>query len=277
MSSASIRAKLLNLSRYNQLDFQNIITRYFHECLLDKLSRSKWSDSFLLKGGNFIYSQYGFMSRPTTDLDFLGKNITNDAKELLEIFKSILKVETDDYVIFDENTLRTQIINEENEYHGVRITVVVSFDTIKQTIQVDVGFGDVVFPRPVKIDYPRLVNSNHQIRLSAYTIETVIAEKLQAILVLGELNSRMKDFYDIYTFLNHSKVNPKVLKEAITQTFKNRNTPLNLESTVFTPDFWQDQNRLKMWKAFLRKIKADELSFELVVREIHELTHSMFK
>ncbi len=276
MSATSIRARLLHLSKESHIDFQNIATRYFHESLLRRLAKSPWANHFLLKGGNYIYAQYGIKSRPTTDVDLLGPQLNNEVEEVKAIFTEIFKIETNDFVNFDKKTLITQPINEQNQYQGIRLIVNASFHTIKQNIQIDIGFGDVITPAPQTLHYPILLEDFEVPVIQAYTIETVIAEKLQAIMVLAQLNSIMKDFYDIYSLLKSEKINLEVLKEAITQTFNNRNTPVNFDSIVFKEEFYTDANRLKMWKAFLTKIKADNISFETVIKTIQQIIKEIF-
>lgn len=277
MSATSIRAKLLHLSKESHIDFQNIATRYFHESLLRRLAKSPWANHFLLKGGNYIYAQYGIKSRPTTDLDLLGHQLNNEVEEVKAIFTEIFKIETNDFVNFDEKTLLAQPINEQNQYQGIRLIINAGFHTIKQNIQIDIGFGDVITPAPQTLHYPILLEDFEVPVIQAYTIETVIAEKLQAIIILAQLNSRMKDFYDIYSLLKSEKINLEVVKEAITQTFNNRNTPVNFDSIVFKEEFYTDASRLKMWNAFLTKIKADNISFETVIKTIEQLVKDVFK
>ncbi|MBL0287612.1 MAG: nucleotidyl transferase AbiEii/AbiGii toxin family protein [Bacteroidetes bacterium] len=152
----------------------------------------------------------------------------------------------------------------------------VRFDSIVQNIQIDIGFGDVIIPAPQTLHYPILLEGFEVPVIQAYTIETVIAEKLQAIMILAQLNSRMKDFHDIYTLIILEKINNEVLKEAIAQTFNNRNTPINFDSIIFKAAFYKDVSRLKMWNAFLTKIKAENISFETVIKRIEQLIKAVF-
>ena len=267
-NAKSIRAKLYNLAKQEQIDFQTILTRYFHESVLSRVSHSQWKDHFFLKGGVLMYALQGLHSRPTTDIDFLGQNTPNDKDSLLRIFTEIFQVNTDYAVIFDTHLIKANIINERNTYNGIRINVTANLDTIRQSLQVDIGFGDTIIPNPVQIEFPILLQETNSPILWAYTPETVIAEKLQAIIVLAQLNSRMKDFYDIYTLITTQSIDDEVLNEAITQTFTQRNTTINFDSIVFTEDFYKDAKRVEMWNTFLNKIDIPAINFETVIKTI---------
>jgi predicted nucleotidyltransferase component of viral defense system len=278
MSTANaISAKLLDYSRKYKVNHQMILIRFFHERLLFRVSVSEFKNHLLLKGGNLLYSIQGDIARPTVDVDFSGNIISNDIEEIKKIFLQILTIKSNDGVIFNAETLHASEINEQNQYTGVRVKVIAQLANIKQNIQIDIGFGDVITPAPQTLHYPILLEDFEVPVIQAYTIETVIAEKLQAIIILAQLNSRMKDFYDIYSLLKSEKINLEVVKEAITQTFNNRNTPVNFDSIVFKEEFYTDANRLKMWKAFLTKIKAESISFETVIKTIEQLVKDVFK
>ncbi len=272
MSNANaISIKLLEYSKKYKVNHQMILIRFFHERLLFRVSVSAYKNHLLLKGGNLLYSIQGNTARPTVDIDFSGNKISNDIEEIKKMFLQILAIETNDGVIFNAETLNASEINEQNQYTGVRVKVIAQLANIKQNIQIDIGFGDVITPAPQTLHYPILLEDFEVPIIQAYTIETVIAEKLQAIIILAQLNSRMKDFYDIYSLLKSEKINFEVVKEAITQTFNNRNTPVNFDSIVFKEEFYTDANRLKMWNSFLTKIKAEEIPFEIVVKRIEKL------
>lgn len=277
MSTANaISMKLLMYSRKYKVNHQMILIRFFHERLLFRVSVSEFKNHLLLKGGNLLYSIQGNTARPTVDIDFSGNKISNDIEEIKKMFLQILAIETNDDVIFNAETLNASEINEQNQYTGVRVKVKAQLDSIKQNIQIDIGFGDVITPAPQTLHYPILLEDFEIPVIQAYTIETVIAEKLQAIIILAQLNSRMKDFYDIYSLLKSEKINLEVVKEAITQTFNNRNTPVNFDSIVFKEEFYTDVNRLKMWNAFLTKIKADNIAFETVIKTIEQFVKDIF-
>lgn len=269
-SSTSIRARLLNISRNEKIPFQQILYRYFHERFIYRVSISAYSDAFLLKGGNLLYVQQGLVSRPTKDIDFLAKGITNDISDVKNIFIEICKAQCpNDKVLFDPDSIELMIISEQEKYSGLRVIMSAFFDTVKQKIQIDIGYGDIVTPKAQTLDYPVLLDEMSIPIISAYTTETVIAEKFQSMIELARLNSRMKDFFDVYKLLDDNNYDKNVLKTAIIATFKNRNTPYTKNHDLFADEFVIDKKRNQMWQAFLKKINAKEvLPFDLVMQKI---------
>lgn len=266
-SAASIRAKLMNLARNENISFQLIIIRYLQERFLFRLSISRFSANFLLKGGALLYALEGSKTRSTKDIDFLGKNISNESKIIRKAFIEICAIDNPaDCVWFDANSIISQTITDQEKYPGIRIFVDAGFDTIQQRLQIDIGFGDIVSPSPVKIDYPLLISNLQAPKLFVYSIETVIAEKFQAMIELSTANSRMKDFYDVYQLIKSDKFNKIGLQIAIKSTFGKRETPYYENHALFEEEFYQDANRVKMWKSFLKKARLNkELDFAEVV------------
>lgn len=271
MSSAkSIRARLINIARTEKIAFNVILYRYIHERLLYRISISRYAENLFLKGGSLLYAISGLRVRPTKDIDLLGVDIKNNADLLKMIFTEICSIKYEsDFVWFDTNTITTQEITKEHRYNGIRLFVDAGFDTIKQKVQIDIGFGDVMVPSPRQLDYPILLNDMDSPVLSAYSSETVIAEKFQAMIELAELNSRMKDFYDIYTIIKLKNYDTSILFEAIKSTFENRNTYFVKDHSLFTESFTNNIDRNKMWQAFLNKINMHKsLPFNEVMQTI---------
>jgi len=269
-NSASIRARLLNFSQHEDLTFQFVVIRYLHERLLYRLSISEYVSKFFLKGGALLFAIEGMHIRPTIDIDFLGRQIKNDKETIRKAFQSICNIRyEDDCVFFDVENIIVTDITEDKEYSGVRLFIDAHFDTIRQRLQIDIGFGDIITPAPVNLIYPVLLNELESPKLKAYSIETVIAEKFQAMIALGVFNSRMKDFYDIYILLRNNAIEDSLLQEAITQTFKQRDTHYVENHELFSDSFYEDSKRILMWNAFLKKMKIrDNLNFKMVVNEI---------
>ncbi len=269
-SSSSIRARLLNISRKEDIPFQQILYRYFHERFIYRVSVSAYSNAFLLKGGNLLYVEQGLISRPTKDIDFLAKGITNNSADVKAIFIEICKIECqDDKVLFDSDSIDIMLISDQEKRSGLRVLLLASFDTVKQKIQIDIGYGDIITPKPQTIDYPVLLDEIPVPVIKAYTTETVIAEKFQAIIELAGLNSRMKDFFDVYILLESEKYNPAILRDALIATFRNRNTDFEENHIIFSEDFVNNKNRNMMWKAFLKKTNLkNDLQFSNVILKI---------
>ena len=269
-SAKSIRTALKNIADIENIDFQVIITRYFHERLLSRVANSEYADKFFLKGGALLYAIEGLHIRPTLDIDMLAKRVSNDKEQLKQIFRTICSYKYDaDCVVFDIDKMETENIIEDDKYNGIRVLVDVMLDTIKQRLQIDIGFSDVITPAPINLIYPVLLDELTKPEIQAYSIETIIAEKFHAMITLGTFNSRMKDFYDVYILLKNNDVRDVYLKEAILQTFKNRETDFVKEHELFAENFHLNQNRQTMWTAFLRKMKiTEDLSFSFVIKNI---------
>ena len=269
--AVSIRARLLNLAKKEGIDFQLIIIRFLHERLLYRLSVSDYSQQLILKGGAFIYALQGLKSRPTIDVDLLGTQISNDIEILCEVFREICIVKSEDEVVFNQESVVGELITQQDKYNGVRLYIDATFHTIRQRLQIDVGFGDIVFPVVQVLEYPILLDDMQVPVILAYSKETVIAEKFQAMIELSVANSRMKDFYDVYKLLAENEFDNDTLEEAIKATFENRGTSYTENHALFTAEFATNLQRKRSWTAFLNKINRDkELEFEEVMRLISE-------
>lgn len=275
----SIRTKLLNVAKKENVFYQTILTRYFQERLLYRMSQTRYRNNFYLKGGALMYAYERFAARPTLDIDFLGNNISNEGSSITAAFKEICSVPfEEDGVIFDVEHITAQNITEFKDYHGIRLSIPVKMDSIAQVLTMDIGFGDVVTPSPVNLDFPILLEHLPCANILAYSLETVIAEKMHAIIDLADQSSRMKDYYDLHRILKEEKYDPEVLQEAIIRTFENRHTPYDENTMFFRKDFGINQQMEARWKAFMRKItKATDLSFSEVVGFIQETLRSYWK
>jgi predicted nucleotidyltransferase component of viral defense system len=269
--AASIRARLLNLAKKEGIDFQLIIIRFLHERLLYRLSVSDYSQQLILKGGAFIYAMQGLKSRPTIDVDLLGTQISNDIEVLCDVFRQICTVQSEDEVAFIPESVVGELITQQDKYNGVRLYIDATFHTVRQRIQIDVGFGDIVIPVVQELEYPILLDEMQVPIIQAYSKETVIAEKFQAMIELSVANSRMKDFYDVYKLLVDNEFDNATLEEAIKATFANRETSYAENHALFSADFATNLQRKRSWTAFLNKINRDkELDFEEVMRLIKD-------
>ena len=264
--AVSIRARLLNLAKREGIDFQLIIIRFLHERLLYRLSVSDYSKQLILKGGAFIYAMQGLKSRPTMDVSLLGTQIFNDIEVLCDVFRQICVIESEDEVTFNPESIVSELINQQVKYNGVRLYIDATFHTVRQRIQIDVGFGDIVIPAVQELEYPILLEEMQIPVIQAYSKETVIAEKFQAMIELSVANSRMKDFYDVYKLLIDNVFDNDTLEVAIKATFENRVTSYTENHALFSAGFATNTQRKRSWTAFLNKINRDkELEFEEVM------------
>ncbi|GAB4288072.1 MAG: nucleotidyl transferase AbiEii/AbiGii toxin family protein [Marinilabiliales bacterium] len=251
--TASILRRLLNFAKQHQIDFNRILLIYFQQCFLKRLSLSEYKNQLIMKGGLLFSVELNTSSRPTKDMDFLGHRISNQPEKILDVIKEIIQIELEDGVIFDRENLNSEIISEQNSYNGVRIFVPVFLGRATTRLQIDIGFGDIVILEPVNSSIPVLL-TNDTIEIMAYSWESVIAEKFEAIVSFGDLNSRMKDYYDIYYIINHVEIDGTHLKEALEETFSRRRTDFGHIEYIFSESFIRNKNKMSQWNAFLRKV-----------------------
>ena len=265
----SISERLKNVARESGKAFDSLLLLYFQERFLYRLSISDYKDNFVLKGGLFLFSQTGFTSRPTKDVDFLAKQIANDLERLTASFIVICSIdEPSDGVVFLVDEMTTDRIKEDSNYEGVRVKVIAMLGRMRKVIQFDIGFGDVVVPKPQLIEYPVLLDMETP-KVQAYSKESVISEKFEAMISLSVMNSRMKDFYDIYTLLGAENYDGRVLYEAVFETFQRRGTIVEKVHPLFTKEFAFDENRIRQWKAFLKRTGMNQaLDFKEVLGNI---------
>lgn len=219
----------------------------------------------------------GKYSRVTTDIDFLGRRISNRKEEMQTIFESILSYELNDGLLFDLEAIKVEEINEFKEYHGLRISTCAHLNRTRIPISVDIAFGDVISPKVVKRSFPTILDMPSPI-LNVYPLESIVAEKLETIVKNGFLNSRYKDFYDLYVLCKTYSFNYFELREAIDETFKNRGTVMGENIEAFSEEFVQDPVHLVRWKFFVKKKKAfTELSLEEVMVSIREFVEPLLE
>ncbi len=268
----SIRARLLNVAKQEDVFYQTILTRYFQERLLYRISQTRYRENFYLKGGALMYAYGRFAARPTLDIDFLGTHISNDGERIAEAFREICTVECkEDGIRFASDKIVAQNITEFKDYHGIRLSIPVTMDTIAQVMTIDIGFGDVVTPHPVSLDYPLLLEELPGANILAYSTETVIAEKMHAIIDLADQSSRMKDYYDTYHLLTSFKYENTILQDAINRTFEDRHTLYKADTMFFRKDFPDHPQMQLRWAAFLRKATIkNNLSFSEVAHWLQE-------
>jgi predicted nucleotidyltransferase component of viral defense system len=266
----SVRERLLNLSRRSGEDFQLLLTRYAVERLLYRLARSEHRDDFVLKGAMLFTLWTGEMHRPTRDVDFLGFGDAG-AVRLIEVFRALCALAVDDDgLLFDATTVAVEAIREDREHGGQRVKFDARLGQARIALQVDVGFGDAVTPAAEEVEYPTFLGMEAP-KLRAYPKETVVAEKLEAMVQLGMANSRMKDFYDLLVMARTFSFDGEQLRRAVAATFARRGTALPGESPVaLTSAFATDAAKAKQWKAFCKRGSLEDRAGELapVVSEL---------
>ncbi len=251
--AASVRARLLRLARERGEDVQLMLTRYANERLLFRLASSRHAQRFVLKGAALFTLWTGRPHRATRDIDLLGFGEPG-VDHMREVFADVLAVDVpDDGVRFDPRTLAVGLIREEQAYGGVRVEFIARITNAQVRLQVDVGFGDAITPAASLVEFPPLLDFPPP-RLRAYPRETVVAEKLEAMVQLGMANSRMKDFYDVAVLSRDFDFEGALLTRAIQATFERRKTPLPTTAPVaLTAAFVVDPTKQTQWSGFVRK------------------------
>lgn len=250
---ASILARLLTLAKQRGDDYSLLLNRFALERLLLRISTSPHANRFLLKGALLFALWYDEPHRPTRDADLLGFGADDEAN-LIATFRDIAAMEAGDGIVFDLESVKADAIREGNTYGGTRITLVARIGSTRCALQIDVGFGDAVTPEPQTIAYPTLLKDFQAPTLRAYPVYTVIAEKYQAMVMLGQANSRMKDFYDLAVIARRSELDGATLAAALAATFARRQTALPSERPLaLTSQFSQDPAKRRQWQAFLNK------------------------
>lgn len=268
--SASVRDRLLNKARTEKLDFNLLLTRYALERMLYRLSISKQRDQFLLKGALLFDLWFDVPHRPTHDADFLGFG-SAEIPHIEEIFRDICRIEVEDGIAFQPDTVKAAEIRKEANYAGVRVTLLGMLDSARCAVQIDIGFGDAVVPGPDEVHYPVILGEMPGPHLHVYPRYTVVAEKLQALTSLGMLNSRMKDYFDLWILAKHSDFDGQILSRAVAATFERRRTAVPTGAPIgLSDEFINDAQKGKQWQGFLRKNALDPMSLATVVVDLRD-------
>lgn len=265
--AVSVLARLKNKAKETGRSYQLCLQLFCQEEFLRRVERSRYSENMILKGGLFIYSLTEFDSRVTVDVDFLLKNIPNTAEKLTEVVEEILNVETgNDFVTFKIKSVAPIAITK--KYAGIGISLIAIIKNTKTPFGIDFGFGDIIVPMPEKRKIPTQLSDFAMPVIHTYSIETTVAEKLDAILSLMEFSSRMKDYYDIYYIANKFEFDGSVLVEALSKTFKNRDHIFSIDQFHQIMTFNKNDGMKKKWDAFVKKIDVKMEDFETVLHLI---------
>jgi hypothetical protein len=248
----SVHTRLLTLAKQTGRPFNEVLQLYAMERFLYRLSRSNHSTSFVLKGGLMLRVWKAPVTRPTKDVDLLGRT-NNTVANLVSIVQQVCSEQVEpDGMQFDPTTAVGTTINEDAEYNGIRVKFIGLLGVARATMQIDVGFGDAVVPDPVDIEVPTLLDFPAP-KLLGYQRDTTIAEKFHAMVVLGTINGRMKDFYDIWLLAQTFDFKGEQLAHAVQATFAARTTEFEREPIALTSGFAESAEAQKRWAAFLKK------------------------
>lgn len=268
--AASVRARLLNLARAQGAEFNQVLVRFALERMLYRLGHSSHGERFVLKGALLFTLWYDLPHRSTRDADLLGFG-ASDLPAIRQTFREIAAIDGNDGLIFDPDSVTADEIRKGAGYGGARVMLVGELAKARCTVQIDVGFGDAVTPGPVEAQFPVLIGDLPAPRLRTYPVETVIAEKLHAIELLGMTNSRMKDYLDLSVLIERERLDMRILASALRATFARRKTAMPSDWPIgLTDTFSADVTRQSIWNAFLRKNQLPAIALSEVVMRLRE-------
>lgn len=270
----SIRQRLKNLSEQRNRPFDEILRYYAMERFLYRLSLSPYAEKFFLKGGLMLKVWDSMDYRATMDIDLLART-SNQIDNLQHIITEVSEIICeDDGISFDTQKLILRNTQTGGDYNGVSSSFSAKLFTTKMPVLIDIGFNDVIIPKPQRIQYPTLLGMPKPVLLS-YTLETVIAEKLESIVKLALVNTRMKDFYDLWIIFRHYEIKSEKLIIAIREVFANRKTPLQ-RPIAFTRAFYDTKETQQRWNNFLSAMGKHQVEFEDVILELLKQTNIFF-
>lgn len=262
MNKAKLTALCHKISDNTKLSFNAVMLYYFLESILKKLAESKYNDKFVFKGGFLLSNVLGINSRSTMDIDFLLRNMQLSKENIIQMLKEILEKKVSDYITYEIQDIEP--IREEDQYGGFRASILCKMENIRQIVPLDIATGDVITPQPMNYQYKSSFG-DETILINAYTIESVLAEKIQTIYARGFLNSRSKDYYDLYIIykLKNNEVNTETLREACRNTFKYRNTELAPDKIIALLESLKTNEAFSIrWRAYSKKhIYAKDIDF----------------
>lgn len=262
--AASVLARLKNKAKAGGISYQQCLQLFFQEEFLRKLSASKYKDNLILKGGLFIYTLTNFESRATIDVDFMLRGLSNDMVHMDEIIAEILAVPTgNDFITF--KALPTEPIAANRKYHGVSTQITGYIKNVRVPLSVDIGVGDIIVPGAKARTIKTQLEGFDAPEIMTYSVESTIAEKLDAILQRFELTGRMKDFYDIYYLSQTFNFDGLKLQTAIAETLRNRGTDYSADSFHRITALVNDENMQVRWRHFLRTLHNPDIPFSQVM------------
>lgn len=274
--AASVLARLKNKSIESGRSYQLCLQLFCQEEFLRRLEKSKYTENFVLKGGLFIYTLTEFDSRVTMDIDLLIQRLPNTPEELKPIIEEIIKADTgNDYIYYELKSVEPIAIAK--KYAGISASLVALIKNTRTPIKIDFGVGDVIVPRKEKREIPTQLDDFDKPVINTYSLETTIAEKMDAILDLMEYSSCMKDYYDLYYLLTHFELDNETLAEAMKKTFENRNHHFTIEQFDHVMSFGEDEAMKKKWAAFIKKTKLEFIEYSVVVDTINAKLNDVFK
>ena len=276
-NAMSLRAKINNYAKEHGILAQVVLQNYMFECLLDRISRSKYVDNFVIKGGILVSSLVGLDVRSTMDMDTTLVHLSLTEEKIMEAMNAIIAVPADDGVVF--NFVSVEPIRKDDVYGGFCLRLNAKYESIETPLSIDISTGDAITPEPMNYGYKRLFNSENVIPLRSYPLETVLAEKIETIITRGILNTRPRDFYDVYILTKTQEYNAETLRKAIFATSEHRGTKAIMEA--------ETNNRLAViensselqsqWAKYQKKFPyAKDITYQETVNAVKEVIHEIY-
>ena len=273
--AASVLARLKNKAKESGRSYQLCLQLFCQEEFLRRLEKSKYAENLVLKGGLFLYSLTDFDSRVTVDVDFLLRQIPNTPEQLKDILEEVIAIQTgNDFVTFEIKDITPIAVAK--KYAGMGASMVAHIKNTRTPFGIDFGVGDIIVPKQEKRKIPTQLNDFVSPIINTYSIETTVAEKIDAILSLMEFSSRMKDYYDIYYLASKFDFDGVTLTEALIKTFENRGHSFTIAQFEQVMTFDNDDAMQKKWKAFIRKIDTKTDDYSTVLKTIKEFLTKPF-
>ena len=277
ISKNSLQARINNLSKELNVHANVLLVSFFFDAFISRLAKSIYADKFVFKGGFYLATLLGVKNRYTADIDFLLRKESMDENRLREIFSDIIATNADDSITFEIADISP--IRDEDAYGGFSILLTGHLENVRQSFHVDVATGDPITPTDIEYSYQSLI-SNETIAFRAYNLETVVAEKLQTILSRGMLNSRCKDYYDIYIInqLQRKNISIPDLKRSFETTCQYRKTPFEkVESLLILEEISKSNILQNRWSNYARKASyAKDITFEATIESCKEIVDCIF-
>lgn len=268
----SLKAKASNLSKKTNIPNKYLIQNFMFEALLKRISKSKYKDKFIIKGGLLLSSIFGVNLRSTMDLDTTIKGLSLDRETITKVINEIISIDVEDNVKLEIENIKD--IREEELYSGFEVNLKAEFDGLKTNLMIDITIGDVITYKEVEFKYNTIFD-NETINIMTYNYETIIAEKFESIISRNIDNTRMKDYYDLFMLikLKRKEINPETLRKAITNTAQNRNT-LNYikDAKKYIDLISNDEHIKKLWENYQNNYNyANSISFEDTISSIKDI------
>jgi len=271
MNAMSLKGKIKNIAKTKGVSAQVVLQNYFFERFLDRLSRSEYREKFILKGGLLIAAMTGLDTRSTMDMDTTVHSLPLDEEHIRVAIDTICSVPANDKINFE--IIDITFIRDDDEYGGYRVSLNAIFENINAPLSIDITTGDVITPNPVKIIFKSFFNSSAQFELWTYNIETILAEKVETILRRGAINTRPRDFYDVYLISKTQDFNKGIFHQALLATSEHRGTTEKISNTPEIIKAIEESQFLKQhWERYRKEyLYAKDISFEDTITAIRDL------